>query len=98
LVDQLVSSVDELVPAAKAWITEELKANPETVAVQPWDRKGYKMPGGTPSSPALASILPSFPALLRKQLKGAPMPAPRAILAAAVEGAQVDFDTATRIE
>ena len=26
------------------------------------------------------------------------MPAPRAILAAAVEGAQVDFDTATRIE
>ncbi|UGU28361.1 3-hydroxyacyl-CoA dehydrogenase NAD-binding domain-containing protein [Mycolicibacterium smegmatis] len=98
LVDQLVSSVDELVPAAKAWITEELKANPETVAVQPWDRKGYKMPGGTPSSPALASILPSFPALLKKQLKGAPMPAPRAILAAAVEGAQVDFDTATRIE
>ena len=65
---------------------------------QPWDAKGYKMPGGTPSSPALAGILPSFPALLRKQLKGAPMPAPRAILDAAVEGAQVDFDTASRIE
>jgi 3-hydroxyacyl-CoA dehydrogenase/enoyl-CoA hydratase/3-hydroxybutyryl-CoA epimerase len=56
------------------------------------------MPGGTPASPALAAILPSFPSLLRTQLKGAPMPAPRAILAAAVEGAQVDFDTATRIE
>jgi 3-hydroxyacyl-CoA dehydrogenase/enoyl-CoA hydratase/3-hydroxybutyryl-CoA epimerase len=56
------------------------------------------MPGGIPSSPALAAILPSFPALLRKQLKGAPMPAPRAILDAAVEGAQVDFDTASRIE
>jgi 3-hydroxyacyl-CoA dehydrogenase/enoyl-CoA hydratase/3-hydroxybutyryl-CoA epimerase len=93
LVDELVSSVDELVPAAKAWI----KANPEA-CIQPWDAKGYKMPGGTPSSPALAAILPSFPSLLRKQLKGAPMPAPRAILAAAVEGAQVDFDTATRIE
>ena len=26
------------------------------------------------------------------------MPAPRAIMAAAVEGAQVDFDTASRIE
>ena len=65
---------------------------------QPWDDKGYKMPGGTPSSPGLAAILPSFPALLRKQLKGAPMPAPRAILDAAVEGAQVDFDTASRIE
>jgi 3-hydroxyacyl-CoA dehydrogenase/enoyl-CoA hydratase/3-hydroxybutyryl-CoA epimerase len=56
------------------------------------------MPGGTPSSPALAAILPSFPSLLRKQIKGANMPAPRAILAAAVEGAQVDFDTASRIE
>ncbi|MGO9251563.1 MAG: 3-hydroxyacyl-CoA dehydrogenase NAD-binding domain-containing protein [Mycobacterium sp.] len=93
LVDEIVSSVEELVPAAKAWI----KANPEA-HTQPWDAKGYKMPGGTPTSPALAAILPSFPSLLRKQLKGAPMPAPRAILAAAVEGAQVDFDTATRIE
>ncbi|HYO03820.1 MAG TPA: 3-hydroxyacyl-CoA dehydrogenase NAD-binding domain-containing protein [Mycobacterium sp.] len=93
LVDELVGAVDELVPAAKAWI----KANPDS-HTQPWDAKGYKMPGGTPSSPGLAGILPSFPALLRKQLKGAPMPAPRAILDAAVEGAQVDFDTASRIE
>lgn len=93
LVDELVGSVEELVPAAKAWI----KANPEAFE-QPWDKKGYKMPGGTPSSPGLASILPSFPALLKKQLKGAPMPAPRAILDAAVEGAQVDFDSASRIE
>ncbi|MGV0838083.1 3-hydroxyacyl-CoA dehydrogenase NAD-binding domain-containing protein [Mycolicibacterium thermoresistibile] len=93
LVDELVDSVDELVPAAKAWI----KANPDA-HTQPWDAKGYKMPGGTPSSPGLASILPSFPALLKKQLKGAPMPAPRAILNAAVEGAQVDFDSASRIE
>jgi 3-hydroxyacyl-CoA dehydrogenase / enoyl-CoA hydratase / 3-hydroxybutyryl-CoA epimerase len=93
LVDELVGSVEELVPAAKAWI----KANPEA-HTQPWDAQGYKMPGGTPSSPALAAILPSFPSLLRKQIKGANMPAPRAILAAAVEGAQVDFDTASRIE
>lgn len=93
LVDELVGSVEELVPAAKAWI----KANPES-NTQPWDAKGYKMPGGTPSSPGLASILPSFPALLKKQLKGAPMPAPRAILDAAVEGAQVDFESASRIE
>ena len=93
LVDDLVGSVEELLPAAKAWI----KANPDS-HTQPWDAKGYKMPGGTPASPGLAGILPSFPALLKKQLKGAPMPAPRAILDAAVEGAQVDFDTASRIE
>ena len=93
LVDEVLPTVEELVPAAKAWI----KANPDS-HTQPWDVKGYKMPGGTPSSPGLAGILPSFPALLKKQLKGAPMPAPRAILDAAVEGAQVDFDTASRIE
>ncbi|GAA3535486.1 3-hydroxyacyl-CoA dehydrogenase NAD-binding domain-containing protein [Nocardioides daeguensis] len=93
VVDELVATQDELVPAAKAW----LKANPEA-ALNPWDAPGYKMPGGTPKSPALAGFLPAFPALLRKQLKGADYPAPRAILAAAVEGAQVDFDTASRIE
>jgi 3-hydroxyacyl-CoA dehydrogenase / enoyl-CoA hydratase / 3-hydroxybutyryl-CoA epimerase len=98
LVDEVLPTVDELVPRAKAWIKDELKDNPDRVFVQPWDAKGYKMPGGTPSSPGLAGILPSFPALLKKQLKGAPMPAPRAILDAAVEGAQVDFDTASRIE
>ena len=56
------------------------------------------MPGGTPSHPKLAAFLPAFPALLRKQTKGAVYPAQRAILSAAVEGAQVDFDTASRIE
>ncbi|GLY64571.1 3-hydroxyacyl-CoA dehydrogenase NAD-binding domain-containing protein [Amycolatopsis taiwanensis] len=92
LVHELVSTVDELLPRAKEWIKE----NPE--AAQPWDVKGYKIPGGTPSTPSFAANLPAFPANLRKQLKGAPMPAPRAILAAAVEGAQVDFDTATLVE
>ena len=79
-------------PAAKRWIAE----NPE--AVQPWDVKGYKIPGGTPSNPTLAQNLPAFPANLRKQLKGANYPAPHHIMAAAVEGAQVDFDTALEIE
>ncbi|WP_134740447.1 3-hydroxyacyl-CoA dehydrogenase NAD-binding domain-containing protein [Nocardioides sp. 503] len=93
LVDELVATREELVPAAKAWI----KANPEA-SKNPWDAPGYKMPGGTPKSPALAGFLPAFPALLRKQTKGALYPAARAILSAAVEGAQVDFDTASRIE
>jgi 3-hydroxyacyl-CoA dehydrogenase/enoyl-CoA hydratase/3-hydroxybutyryl-CoA epimerase len=93
LVHEVVDTVEELVPAAKAWI----KANPEG-GVQPWDVKGYKIPGGTPSNPSFAANLPAFPANLRKQIKGANMPAPRAILAAAIEGAQVDFDTAILIE
>jgi 3-hydroxyacyl-CoA dehydrogenase/enoyl-CoA hydratase/3-hydroxybutyryl-CoA epimerase len=93
LVDELVATREELVPAAKAWI----KANPDATQ-NPWDKQGYKMPGGSPTSPGLASFLPAFPALLRKQTKGAVYPAPRAILSAAVEGALTDFDTASRIE
>ncbi len=92
VIDELVATADELIPAAKKWIGE----NPE--AVQPYDVKGYKIPGGTPSTPALAQNLPAFPANLRKQLKGANYPAPKAIMAAAVEGAQVDIDTAFAIE
>jgi 3-hydroxyacyl-CoA dehydrogenase/enoyl-CoA hydratase/3-hydroxybutyryl-CoA epimerase len=92
MVDEVVDSADDLLAKAKDWI----RANPD--ATQPWDAKGYKIPGGSPSSPAFAANLPAFPANLRKQLKGAPMPAPRNILAAAIEGAQVDIDTATRIE
>jgi 3-hydroxyacyl-CoA dehydrogenase/enoyl-CoA hydratase/3-hydroxybutyryl-CoA epimerase len=95
LVHEVVATRDELVPAAKAWI----KAQPaDEPTVQPWDVKGYKIPGGTPSDPKLAQNLPAFPANLRKQLKGANYPAPHHIMAAAVEGAQVDFDTASEIE
>ncbi len=96
LVDELLPTREELVPAAKAWILEH--RDDEEAATKPWDRAGYRMPGGTPKTPALAAFLPAFPALLRKQTKGAVYPAPRAILSAAVEGAQVDFDTASRIE
>jgi 3-hydroxyacyl-CoA dehydrogenase/enoyl-CoA hydratase/3-hydroxybutyryl-CoA epimerase len=96
LIHEVVATRDELIPAAKAWIAS-VKDDPEA-AQNPWDRAGYKMPGGTPRSPSLAAFLPAFPALLRKQTKGAVYPAPRAILSAAVEGAQTDFDTASRIE
>ncbi len=96
VVDELVATREELVPAAKAWIREH--RDDESAAVKPWDVKGYKIPGGTPSTPKFAANLPAFPANLRKQLKGAPTKSPRAIMAAAVEGSQVDVDTASRIE
>jgi 3-hydroxyacyl-CoA dehydrogenase/enoyl-CoA hydratase/3-hydroxybutyryl-CoA epimerase len=95
LVDELVATREELIPAAKAWIESRAGGDP---IVQPWDVKGYKMPGGTPSNPKLAQNLPAFPSNLRKQIKGANYPAPHHIMAAAVEGAQVDFDTAIEIE
>ncbi len=95
LVDEVVATREELIPAAKAWIAAQPQDEP---TLQPWDVKGYKMPGGVPSNPKLAQNLPAFPANLRKQLKGANYPAPHHIMAAAVEGAQVDFDSAIEIE
>lgn len=95
LIDEIVPA-DELLSAAQSWI--EANADNEEAATQPWDRPGYKIPGGTPSNPKFAAFLPSFPANLRKQVKGAPYQAPKNIMSAAVEGSQVDFDTASRIE
>jgi 3-hydroxyacyl-CoA dehydrogenase/enoyl-CoA hydratase/3-hydroxybutyryl-CoA epimerase len=92
LVHEVAATREEMLASARTWIA----ANPEPV--QPWDVKGYKIPGGSPSNPSFAANLPAFPANLRKQLKGANMPAPRNILAAAIEGAQVDFDNAMLIE
>jgi 3-hydroxyacyl-CoA dehydrogenase/enoyl-CoA hydratase/3-hydroxybutyryl-CoA epimerase len=92
LIDELAPTADAMLETARSWI----KANPD--AAQPWDVQGHKIPGGTPADPKFAAMLPAFPANLRKQLKGAPMPAPRHIMAAAVEGSQVDIDTALRIE
>ncbi|MEO7197564.1 MAG: 3-hydroxyacyl-CoA dehydrogenase NAD-binding domain-containing protein [Solirubrobacterales bacterium] len=96
LVDELVATREELLPAAKKWIKDH--QDDPAAASNPWDREGYRMPGGTPSTPKLAAFLPAFPAMLRKQTKGADYPAARAIMATAIEGAQVDFDTASRIE
>ncbi|OXR45143.1 Fatty acid oxidation complex subunit alpha [Nocardia cerradoensis] len=92
LIDALADSTEELLAKAKSYI----EANPSPM--QPWDVKGYKIPGGTPATPAFAANLPALPANIRKQTKGANLPAPRAIVSAAVEGSQVDFDTASTIE
>ncbi|NTV85908.1 MAG: 3-hydroxyacyl-CoA dehydrogenase [Burkholderiaceae bacterium] len=94
-VHALVDNDAELMPAARAWI-DSVQGNAEACQ-HPWDRKGYKMPGGTPSSPAIAQGLVVAPAMLKKTTRGL-YPAPEAALCAMVEGAQVDFDTAMRIE
>ncbi|WAZ19040.1 3-hydroxyacyl-CoA dehydrogenase NAD-binding domain-containing protein [Streptomyces cinnabarinus] len=92
LIHELAATPEEMLAKARAFID----AHPDSQ--QPWDVPGYKIPGGNPSSPRFAANLPAFPANLRKQLNGAPYPAPRNIMAAAVEGAQVDFETAQVIE
>lgn len=92
LIHELASTPEEMMAKAIAFID----THPESA--QPWDVPGYRIPGGTPSNPKFAANLPAFPANLRKTLNGAPYPAPRNIMAAAVEGSQVDFETAQVIE
>jgi len=92
LVDGLVATRAELLPAAKAWI----RAHPTSAAR--WDAPGFQIPGGGPASPTLAAALASLPAGLRRQPAGATREAGPAILGAAVEGAQLDVDTALVVE
>ncbi|MFI8368850.1 3-hydroxyacyl-CoA dehydrogenase NAD-binding domain-containing protein [Streptomyces sp. NPDC085466] len=92
LIHELAATPEEMMAKAIAFID----AHPESA--QPWDVPGHRIPGGTPSNPKFAANLPAFPANLRKTLAGAPYPAPRNIMAAAVEGSQVDFETAQVIE
>ena len=92
LVDQVVDTAEDMLAAAREWISQ----NP--APVQPWDSAGSSVVGGEPMSGELAAALPALPALLRKQSKGAPVPADHHIMCAAVEGAQVDFASAMRLE
>ena len=91
LIHELVADAAALRPAALAWIATH------PVSAQPWDNKDYKIPGGTPANPKIAMALTVAPAMMKKASRGL-YPAPEAALAAMVEGAQVDFDTALRIE
>ncbi len=91
LIDEVVTTKEDMITAAKAWI----KANP--TSQQPWDRPDYEIPGGIPGSPQLAELIPIAPAVMRQKTKGN-YPAQDAIMSAAVESAQVDFESASRIE
>jgi 3-hydroxyacyl-CoA dehydrogenase/enoyl-CoA hydratase/3-hydroxybutyryl-CoA epimerase len=95
LVHELVSTPDELMPRAQAFIAQA-QGKPEA-AQHPWDREDYRMPGGTPSNPKIVGMLTVAPAVLKQKTRGL-YPAPEAALAAMVEGAMVDYETALRIE
>jgi 3-hydroxyacyl-CoA dehydrogenase / enoyl-CoA hydratase / 3-hydroxybutyryl-CoA epimerase len=95
LVHELVRDAASLRDSGLAWIDKH--ATGAAPAHHPWDGKNYRMPGGTPSNPSIAGALSVAPAVLRQKTRGL-YPAPEYALAAMAEGAQVDYDTATRIE
>lgn len=82
----------ELLAEAKRWLLEQ--GDP----VQPWDKKGYKMPGGAgPSSPAVAQMLVVSNAMLQAKTFHN-LPAPKAILSCLYEGPQLPMDKALAVE
>ena len=95
LINETVDSLDDLIPRAKAWIAEN--QDNEAAFTQPWDTKGYKIPGGNANHPAVAQMLPVASAMIAQKTRGL-LPAPVKILDVAVSAMRVDFDTAMRIE
>ncbi|HWO59300.1 MAG TPA: enoyl-CoA hydratase-related protein, partial [Umezawaea sp.] len=90
-VDELAGDRDEMIAKARAWIA----GNP--APQQPWDKPGFAIKDMRVGDPNVYGLLAAAPAVLRKKTHGA-FPAPEKILAAAVEGALVDFETALQIE
>ncbi|WP_439478615.1 3-hydroxyacyl-CoA dehydrogenase NAD-binding domain-containing protein [Brevundimonas sp.] len=90
VVHEVVAKGSE-VAAAKAWIKGGGKA------VQPWDDKGFKQPGGGPYHPAGIQNFLVGNAMLRKQSYGN-YPAVLNLMKAVYEGVQVPMDAALRIE
>ncbi|MCA1491153.1 enoyl-CoA hydratase/isomerase family protein [Ensifer sp. NBAIM29] len=82
---------DKLIDAAKGMIKNGLKP------IQPWDEKGFKLPGGGIWTPASAQLWPAASAILRRETYGN-YPGAIAILKSVYEGLQVPFDTGLRIE
>lgn len=97
----------EEVSAAKAWLTEGLaqpkiklgKKGPEVyaIAVQPWDREGYRIPGGGPHDPKGGQVFTIGNATLHKQTFGN-FPAQKYIMSCVYEGLQVPIEAGLRIE
>lgn len=91
LIGDVASDREDMMDKARDWIL----SNPD--ASQPWDRQGYQIPGGDVTDKTIENFIVLTTAKLQATKKGL-YPAPQAILSAAVEGMQVDFEAANRIE
>ncbi|ROH91860.1 3-hydroxyacyl-CoA dehydrogenase [Stagnimonas aquatica] len=90
-INELAKDKDELLAKAKAWVL----ANPK--AVQPWDDKKFKFPGGDSKSPAMVQLLAIAPSMAHAKTQEN-YPAADNILSCVYEGGVVDFETGCRIE
>lgn len=91
MVDQLVDTKEELLPAAIKWIQEEGNA------VQPWDKKGYKVPGGGVQTKNSMMVFGGAAGLLVKKTYGN-YPNVKDILNCVFEGMQLPIEKALELE
>jgi len=92
LVDEIVEDISALIPAAKAWI----QAHPDA-HTQPWDKKGFRYPGGNAEAPRVRQVATMGSAMLVSKTRGL-LPAPEVILDVAVNSMRMNFDQALRVE
>ena len=92
MVDEIVETEADLIPAAKAWI----KANPDS-HTQPWDEKSFRYPGGDTTAPKNRQIIQASSAMLYQKTRGL-LPAPEKILDIAVNSMRMGFESALRVE
>ena len=92
LIDEVSNSLD-LINNAKNWI---LNAKKEDI-IKPWDKKGFKMPGGAPYHPNGFMTFVGASAMLSSRTRNV-YPAAKYLLSAIYEGALTNFDNALRIE
>ena len=91
IVDEL-SSKEDLIGKAKQWIIDV--GDP----VKPWDKKGFKVPGGfDPNTTSTIQIFSIVNAMVAKNTNHN-YPAPISIVSSVYEGCQVPIDTGLRIE
>jgi len=96
LVHEIVPEQSALLARAHAWLQEAGQA--PDACVQPWDRRGYKIPGGASNTAAAAPKLAAASAMLWKKTRGL-LPAPARILDVMTNTcAPVDFESAQRYE
>lgn len=91
LIHETASDKADMLAKAKAWI----EANPK--AQQPWDVKGFKIPGGDPKHPKVAQIFSIAPAMAHQKSHGN-YPAIVHIMSCVFEGCMVDIDTGLEVE
>ena len=91
LIDDVAHDNDELISKAKAWINENPKAQ------QPWDKKGFKIPGGDSKHPNVVQVFSIAPAMANQKSHGN-YPAITHILSSVFEGCLTDIDNGLKIE